>query len=310
MASDSMTPELTSEECKGPSNEESQSIPSISTDKRSVSFDKVSIRNYERTLSDHPAVSSGPGLSLSWKYEERSAQSVDEFEISRSGSRKISYVDLLVSRIERERILREECGYARSQIAQCVRDVNAAKHNRRQTINNLPMQHCEENWQSFLRFISRCFCRHSSENDVKALWKEAEKSPSVCSPVGNEIDRSCGSVHSISSILKKSSKIDTVIRYPKKKEVLQSDKIDTEIHCPTKKELPVEPQSIDVSVSSVVSDITSVTTRTSRSSDLIRGDLSTRLSRKISPNRPGSRRGLPLRSSSVLKPRNIIAEEP
>jgi len=210
--------------------------------KRNVSFDQISIRSYERSLADHPAVSSGPGLSISWKYEEGSSQSVDEFELSRSGSRKINYVDLVVPREERERILREECGYARSDLAQCVRSVNAMKHNRRQTINNLSLEHCEEGWQRVLRKVKRCFGRRrSSAKEIKTLWKDAEKSQSGCS----DID-SCGSsIRSRRSSLK------------------GSRTIDYETHCPPFKREPSIPgvALLNDSSSSVFSDITTVTTQ-------------------------------------------------
>jgi len=247
----------------------SESISSNDELKRTVSFDKISIRNYERAIVDHPAVSSGPGLSISWHYTERSHQSVDEFELSRSGTRKLSHVDLVVSREERERILREECGYARSEIAQCVRSVNVTKHNRRQTINNLSMQTCEETWQSVMRGVRRCCgMENNSEKEIKELWKAAEESQ----PKINEMDRS--SVSTIRSSLKK---------------------IDVETHRPKRKHKPKLPQtaSTSASLSSVISDITTVTTKT-------RSTLS-------NPNLGTGT--LSSRPKSILKPRNIIAEE-
>jgi len=209
---------------------------------RNVSFDKISIRSYERALADHPAVSSGPGLTISWKYEERLPQSVDDFELSRSGSRKLNYVDLVVPRVERERILREELGYARSDLAQCVRSVNATKHKRRQTINNLSLETCEEGWQKILRKFTRCIGRRrSSDKEIKTLWEDAEKSQSECGC--SEMDRSCGS--SMRSSMK------------------QSSKIDYETHHPISKQEPSIPEIalLNDSSSSVFSDITTVTTR-------------------------------------------------
>jgi len=202
-----------------------------------VMFGEISIRSYDRALADHPAVSSGPGLSISWRYEEGPTLPVDEFEVSRSISRKTSYLDLVVPRVERERILREECGYARSDIAQCVRSVNAAKHRRRQTIDNLSMEPCEEAWQQVFSGFTSCFRRRrNSEKDMKELWVNAQ----TYEPKNNKIDRPCKG--SSRSSLKHGKKTD---------ETAETDK--TEI---------VKMSDIDVSDHSAVSDITSVVTET------------------------------------------------
>jgi len=276
-----------------------------------VSFDTISIRSYERSLVDHPAVSSGPGLSISWRYEERLPQSVDEFELSRSSSRRLNYTDLVVPRVERERILREECGYARADIASCVRSVNASKHQRRQTINNLPMETCEEAWQRVLRRITRCLGkRRSSDKEIKALWKDAEKSQAGCS----ELDNSCGSSMRHSS-MKRSNKIDSEIHHPVKSKIdsetrnpvsnkkenkthnpvnnEQGNKIDNETHNPVGKKEPSIPSTAFIkSTSSVCSEITTVTTPTV----------------SMASSRTPSSRGT-TRKPKVSKLRYIIAEE-
>ena len=48
--------------------------------RRSVSFDKVKIREFERVLGDNPPPSPGPSLALGWNYHEKKEVSIDKFE--------------------------------------------------------------------------------------------------------------------------------------------------------------------------------------------------------------------------------------
>jgi len=183
--------------------------------RQKVSFDKIYIRNYERSIADHPAVSSGPGLSISWKYEpEASPLSVNDFELSRSGSRRTHHSQLLMPRRERERILRQECGYAGQDLASCVRSVNAAKFRRQQTINSLPLEPYVEAWQKFKGSVRRGFgrllCKPSNETIVNSRWKESLKNPSQ-----NGMDGSSSSLRS--SLRKNSMYIDNVTLSTSKK---------------------------------------------------------------------------------------------
>ena len=53
---------------------------------RSVSFDKVQVREFEQILGDTPARDAGPSLGLGWSYNEKKATNVDKFEAKRTGT--------------------------------------------------------------------------------------------------------------------------------------------------------------------------------------------------------------------------------
>merc|ERR1712165_10913 len=49
--------------------------------KRSIKFDKVTVREYELTTGDNPSCSSGVPISLSWKYNPVHEEfAIDEYE--------------------------------------------------------------------------------------------------------------------------------------------------------------------------------------------------------------------------------------
>ena len=60
---------------KNPNGRSKKDLP-----RRSVSFDKVKIREFERVLGDNPPPSPGPSLALGWNYNEMKEVSIDKFE--------------------------------------------------------------------------------------------------------------------------------------------------------------------------------------------------------------------------------------
>ena len=59
-----------------------------SSSSNSVSFTSVTIRSYEQTIGDNPAVSYGTPISLDWNYEEHDSIELDSYEIKRSLNRR------------------------------------------------------------------------------------------------------------------------------------------------------------------------------------------------------------------------------
>ena len=73
-----------------------------------VSFGTVDIRSYEVVVDYHPFCSSGCGISLGWKYETKSSQTLDNFEASRIRCRR-SLSNLKTTWIERyDRLLQQQ----------------------------------------------------------------------------------------------------------------------------------------------------------------------------------------------------------
>jgi len=74
-----------------------------------VSFDTVTVREFEWELGDNPSCSSGPPLTLAWTPFRQWAISLDKYENMREFTfcRRNGKDDLLIPRDKRERILRE-----------------------------------------------------------------------------------------------------------------------------------------------------------------------------------------------------------
>ncbi|GFH45554.1 hypothetical protein CTEN210_02028 [Chaetoceros tenuissimus] len=137
--------------------------------RKSVGFDKIHIRQYERSIGDNPSVSSGPAVSLGWKYDpaEQLAYSLDEYE-------KHKIPTLSVPRIPRpvrESLLRKDCGYSSRELAQCVREINAIKAQRRQTVTNLPNHKMEEKIEEMKNALKAATCRtKADEVEFQKIW--------------------------------------------------------------------------------------------------------------------------------------------
>ncbi|KAL3942958.1 MAG: hypothetical protein SGBAC_002947 [Bacillariaceae sp.] len=100
--------------------------------KRSVRFrTEADVRNYERVLDIHPSTSSGPSVGIGWAFVESTAK------ITTGPSPDKRYGDMLLSRQQRERIVRVELGYSPKQIAKAIRKNLKIKNQRRRTVNNL-----------------------------------------------------------------------------------------------------------------------------------------------------------------------------
>jgi hypothetical protein len=114
---------------------------------RCVSFSNVHARQYERILDDNPACRFGVSIAIGWEYNEEKVETVDEWEGSRSQRRVRSKSELILSRTKREKLVRS-LGCADRDIAAAMREINRVKCHRRQTVNNLKLQHLEETVES------------------------------------------------------------------------------------------------------------------------------------------------------------------
>lgn len=136
-----------------------------------VSFNKISIREYPRTLGDNPSVSVGPPLTLDWDYNT-AVFSIEDYEANRPERR--TKENLVLPRNLRVNILKYECGISRSEMAESIRKVNAVKANRRQTANNLAYSKTEEKIEKVKRALGRAVCIGTNqEKSIERLWEEA-----------------------------------------------------------------------------------------------------------------------------------------
>jgi hypothetical protein len=126
-----------------------------SKSKRSISFDKVSVRIYERILSANPSCTSGPPVGIGWNYAPEKHYLLDAFELHRMGNRR-SKAKLLLTRSVRESMLLE-LGYKQQDLAQAVRITIRSKNQRKQTVNNLGIAKFEETLESARKGMKSLF---------------------------------------------------------------------------------------------------------------------------------------------------------
>ena len=126
--------------------------------KKSVSFDFVSVRPYERILTVNPSCTSGPPVGLGWTYAVERHYLVDVFEVHRAPYRR-SKAEMLLSRNARESMLLE-LGYDRKTLAHGVRQVIKVKNQRRRTLVNLGNAAFEEKVESAKNGVKNLFVAH------------------------------------------------------------------------------------------------------------------------------------------------------
>jgi len=123
------------------------------TDSRNVIFDAIRIREYERSLGDNPSCSTGPPISLGWKYQECTTVSLDKFESFRGPRR--SQFEMLIPRDKRQEMLVREWNTPPQQCARAVRENMKTKSQRRRTIENLGFEKFDTALESARRKIVR-----------------------------------------------------------------------------------------------------------------------------------------------------------
>lgn len=106
--------------------------------KKTVSWDTIQINTHEVVLGDNPAVSVGPPLSIGWARWHSESLSIDAYEEHRPERRRSE--GLRVPRSERERLLMQEFGVARSYMVETTQLVNKIKIHRRVNAKRGPLE--------------------------------------------------------------------------------------------------------------------------------------------------------------------------
>jgi Cysteine/serine-rich nuclear protein N-terminus len=116
--------------------------------KRSVSFDKVKVRVFERVLStDSVPQTSGPSLGLGWIYTQEKDMNLEKFEKKCRGGTKANFLwwaatqsntkrDIHMTPEQREK-LAKQLGYSASEIQANVTMVNKVLLEREQTVDEV-----------------------------------------------------------------------------------------------------------------------------------------------------------------------------
>ena len=100
-------------------------------DNRSVCFDTVQVRQYERTLEVNPSTSSGPSVGLGWRYKDQPPQQLAEEEQRRFKQNKF----ILSSEARKDILI--DLGFSNTEITQAARQNARLREQRKQTLNKL-----------------------------------------------------------------------------------------------------------------------------------------------------------------------------
>ena len=90
--------------------------------KHHVCFGGIAVRTYTMTIGDNPCVSIGPPVALSWAYEEKGKQDIEEYEKLRAGRRRQGEHHLKLNYYQRIEII-QEVGLGEKEIKMAERQV-------------------------------------------------------------------------------------------------------------------------------------------------------------------------------------------
>mmetsp|Transcript_6 Transcript_6/g.7 ORF Transcript_6/g.7 Transcript_6/m.7 type:complete len:408 (-) Transcript_6:71-1294(-) len=142
-----------------------------SASKRSISFSKVEIRDYDRAVGDNPCVSSGAPLSLDWNYREAAEHDLEEYENfkeSNGGGRSRSEMQMPAS--VRTKVL-AEFGATAVDIRRASKEATIVKRGRIKTMNkkNDIIDKTKGKLKEF------CSAGRDEERQQELLWEKAHK---------------------------------------------------------------------------------------------------------------------------------------
>ncbi|KAL3801667.1 hypothetical protein HJC23_013172 [Cyclotella cryptica] len=182
----------TLDECLRSNSDLSTSVPKI---KRTVSFNAVAVREYDRTVGDNPACRSGPPLSLDWSYSKASTKTLEEYELERSSERVSIMSKLHVNKYNRRNMLAFHWGHSEEEIKEARRQTKKIQRQRSLTKALLPVHMAHEVCLSIKSFISGKGKREelsgddtselslSSSKHVRSLSSPIHECPAPVSPV-------------------------------------------------------------------------------------------------------------------------------
>lgn len=96
---------------------------------RLVRFGTVQVRQYARTLGDHPGVHAGPPITIDWSYIETSSVDIDEYEQNRPMRKPV----LRMKAIDRKTLLKYQWNVTEEEILAAEKEINKTRTSRQRT---------------------------------------------------------------------------------------------------------------------------------------------------------------------------------
>ena len=141
---------------------------------KGVSFTVVEVREYPRILGDSPSVSSGPPISISWKYDEKATLSVpvEEWERIRDGDRRTKQEIRVPEDIRRAWLI--DAGYSGFEMQRVINDIAKDKKHRRSSLDKSDLQDKAEAFAEIAkRKLVRAVGRKPSSGALYKQWKRS-----------------------------------------------------------------------------------------------------------------------------------------
>ncbi len=142
-----------------------------SSNRRHVKFGNIRIREYDRTLGDNPAVSSGPPISLDWGYNpNEKVIPVEEYEKKKSECEPKRRLRML-SRFKREKMLEEDIGVTRLEMKASMREVTNIQQMRKISSESKTSDKSAERMETFRRKLGTALkLRKDDKKELEKLW--------------------------------------------------------------------------------------------------------------------------------------------
>jgi hypothetical protein len=139
--------------------------------RKNVSFHTIEFREHERTLSDHPAVSSGPAVGIGWSSVDSLRCTVAQYEEHRPPRRSKSH--LIMPAHVREHILRDECQISQQDINQSLAQTTRIKVSRSQASRDAEVSRPPRLFQAFSKFRKGSAESNTVDKQVELLLEQS-----------------------------------------------------------------------------------------------------------------------------------------
>lgn len=126
---------------------------SLSSNRQNVSFNSITIREYDLTVGVHPSCSCGPPVTLDWKFREECSIPLECYEEKREPRRTMR--QMVMTDHTRRNILLWQFGHTEEELKRATRESTKVKRERQVTQIFLPCRKVEEVVQMAQRKVHR-----------------------------------------------------------------------------------------------------------------------------------------------------------
>lgn len=130
----------------------SENKPGLKKSRSKVSFQEVTIREYDQTLGDNPSTF-GPPMALDWNYEQYLPMCIDLYEMDRGSRRNLNQMRL--NGQQRKNTLVHMFGHSEEEVDKALKEGEKIRFQRSVTRQMLPFAKIEDALESSGRKIKR-----------------------------------------------------------------------------------------------------------------------------------------------------------